>query len=151
MPTTLPCVWINPNRNVSQKQAFSDPHNYALSCRARVALGRDTTLNGVVEAPDAAHLWTAGRLLAAGDVQGAATTLSAADTAAARVWLKRALPGHDLRAAVAWQGDAVDSAACYVTMPITASIDLASKERTDGLQYQLGLHKVRVCVDVCMH
>lgn len=100
----------------------------------------------MVEVPDAAHLLHAGRLLASGDLHGAAATCMAPDTTTARVWLKRALPGHDLRAAVGWQGDAVDSAACYVTMPMTASIDLASKERNDGLQYQLGLHKVVVLV-----
>jgi hypothetical protein len=63
--------------------------------------------------------------------------------ASARVWLKQQLPGHELRAAVSWGSDAVDSAACYVTLPLAASVDIACRERADGLQYQVGLHQVR--------
>ncbi len=144
----------NPPSN-TQKQAFADTHNYALSCRGRMALGRDTTINGVVEVPDGAQLVDIGRMVIQGNWQGALSACGAPDTAAARVWLKQALPGHDLRAALGWQAESLDSAACYVTTPLSASVDLASKERNDGLQYQLGLHKVccffvMVCVYCCV-
>lgn len=60
----------------------------------------------------------------------------------AQAWLKYQLPGHDFVGTSAWNQDYVDSAASYCTVPHTLSCDLASKDRPDGIQYRVGLHKV---------
>ena len=36
----------------------------------------------------------------------------------------------------------VDSSAAYDTIPLTSTLDVKSKDRTDGLQYRAGLHYV---------
>ena len=38
----------------------------------------------------------------------------------------------------------VDSSALYDSIPLTATLDVKSKDRPDGLQYRAGLHYVRL-------
>ena len=42
----------------------------------------------------------------------------------------------------AWNQEYLDSAASYNTVPMAMSLDLASKDRPDGIQYRVGLHQV---------
>ena len=59
-----------------------------------------------------------------------------------QAWAKYQLPGHDLVGSSAWNQEHLDSAASYNTVPMAMSLDLASKDRPDGIQYRVGLHQV---------
>ena len=59
-----------------------------------------------------------------------------------QAWAKYQLPGHDVVGSTAWNQEYLDSAANYSTVPMAMSLDLASKDRPDGIQYRVGLHQV---------
>ena len=61
-----------------------------------------------------------------------------------QAWAKYHLPGHDLIGSAAWNQEYLDSAANYSTVPMAMSLDAVSKDRPDGIQYRLGVHKVCV-------
>lgn len=50
--------------------------------------------------------------------------------------------GHDLVGSIAWNEEALDSAASYCRVPMSSSLDLASHIRQDGIQYRVGIHQV---------
>ncbi|PSC71107.1 rRNA-processing EFG1 [Micractinium conductrix] len=56
--------------------------------------------------------------------------------------LRCALPGHDLSATAGYNLQYVDSSGDVAHVPLAASLDLASHDRQDGLQYRVGLHQV---------
>ena len=60
----------------------------------------------------------------------------------ARTWLKHQVAGHDMLASLAWNEEDLDSAAAYCTVPLSSSIDVASQDRQDGIQYRVGVHHV---------
>lgn len=49
--------------------------------------------------------------------------------------------GHDLVGSIAWNEEALDSAAATCRVPLSSSLDLASQTRQDGIQYRVGLHQ----------
>ncbi len=49
--------------------------------------------------------------------------------------------GHDLVGSIAWNEQALDSAAAYCQVPLSSSVDLASHIRQDGIQYRVGVHQ----------
>ncbi|CAK0784857.1 hypothetical protein CVIRNUC_008062 [Coccomyxa viridis] len=59
-----------------------------------------------------------------------------------RAWLKHEIAGHDLVGSIAWNEQALDSAAAYCRVPMSSSVDLASQTRQDGIQYRVGVHQV---------
>jgi hypothetical protein len=61
--------------------------------------------------------------------------------------LKCMLPGHDVLATLGYNLDYIDNAGDYAHVPLAASLDLASQDRADGLQYRVGLHQVRGCME----
>jgi hypothetical protein len=63
--------------------------------------------------------------------------------------LRCVLPGHDLSATAGYNLQYVDSTGDVSHVPLAVSLDLASHDRQDGLQYRVGLHQVRLCV--CVH
>ena len=40
--------------------------------------------------------------------------------------------------------DMADSSGCYTAVPSQTSVDFLSKQRSDGLQYRVGIHHVRI-------
>ena len=64
--------------------------------------------------------------------------------AASTISQKRVLghAGHDLVGSIAWNEQALDSAAAYCRVPMSSSVDLASQTRQDGIQYRVGVHQV---------
>lgn len=56
--------------------------------------------------------------------------------------LRCAMPGHDLTATAGYNLQYVDSAGDVSHVPLAVSLDLASHDRADGLQYRVGLHQV---------
>lgn len=60
--------------------------------------------------------------------------------------LRCVLPGHDLTATAGYNLQYVDSTGDVSHVPLAVSLDLASHDRQDGLQYRVGLHQVRVPV-----
>ena len=60
----------------------------------------------------------------------------------AHATLRCALPGHDLTATAGYNLQYVDSAGDVSHVPLAVSLDLASHDRQDGLQYRVGLHQV---------
>ncbi|PRW57399.1 TRIGALACTOSYLDIACYLGLYCEROL chloroplastic [Chlorella sorokiniana] len=56
--------------------------------------------------------------------------------------LRFALPGHDLTATAGYNLQYVDSTGDVSHVPLAVSLDLASHDRQDGLQYRVGLHQV---------
>ena len=98
-----------------------------------------------MEAPDLAHAWDAAQRLrpASQDQAPAAPGPETQDPpVSARVWLHQQLPGHAVRATLARDCEYVDAAANGCTIPQTASLDVCSMGRADGIQYRAGLHKV---------
>ena len=88
------------------------------------------------------------------DLRDSAKELSGGDTKTSRAaysqpalksqaWIKHQLPGHDLVGTAARNQDYLDSAANYSTVPLSLSLDIASKDRPDGIQYRVGVHQVR--------
>ena len=59
-----------------------------------------------------------------------------------RTWLKHQVAGHDMLASLAWNEEYLDSAAAYCTVPLSSSLDVASQDRQDGIQYRVGVHHV---------
>lgn len=96
----------------------------------------------MIEAPNAQDLKTAIQ----GTSPGATRRRRKVGSKAAfksHAWAKYQLPGHDLVGSTAWNQDYLDSAATYCAVPMAMSLDLASKDRPDGIQYRVGLHQVR--------
>lgn len=62
--------------------------------------------------------------------------------------LRCVLPGHDLTATAGYNLQYVDSTGDVSHVPLAVSLDLASHDRQDGLQYRVGLHQVRAVVGV---
>lgn len=60
-----------------------------------------------------------------------------------RTWLKHQVAGHNLLASLAWNEEYLDSAAAYCRVPLSSSLDMASQNRQDGIQYRVGVHHVR--------
>ncbi len=60
--------------------------------------------------------------------------------------LRCVLPGHDLTATAGYNLQYVDSTGDVSHVPLAVSLDLASHDRQDGLQYRVGLHQVRLGV-----
>ena len=58
--------------------------------------------------------------------------------------LRCVLPGHDLTATAGYNLQYVDSTGDVSHVPLAVSLDLASHDRQDGLQYRVGLHQVRL-------
>ena len=65
--------------------------------------------------------------------------------------------GHDLVGSIAWNEQALDSAAAYCRVPMSSSVDLASQTRQDGIQYRVGIHQASPgrfdpfsCNDYCL-
>jgi hypothetical protein len=56
--------------------------------------------------------------------------------------LRCALPGHDLSATAGVGLPYLDSTGEAARVPLAVSLDLASHDRGDGLQYRVGLHQV---------
>ena len=52
--------------------------------------------------------------------------------------------GHDLVGSIAWNEEALDSAAAYCRVPLSSSVDLASHTRQDGIQYRAGIYQVQL-------
>lgn len=61
----------------------------------------------------------------------------------AHATLRYALPGHDLSATAGYNLQYADSTGDVAHAPLAVSLDLASHDRQDGLQYRVGLHQVR--------
>ncbi len=59
-----------------------------------------------------------------------------------RTWLKHQVAGHDMLASLAWNEEYLDSAAAYCRVPLSSSLDVASQDRQDGIQYRVGVHHV---------
>lgn len=64
------------------------------------------------------------------------------DKLAVHAALRSTLPGHDLTACLGHNLDYVDSSGEYARVPLATSVDLSSHDRSDGLQYRVGLHQV---------
>lgn len=105
---------------------------------------RNATLNYVLEAPNAQDLRSELQATSSGGHHPTGKGRKAGRQAAVKsqVWAKYQLPGHDLVGSSAWNQEYLDSAASYNTVPMAMSLDLASKDRPDGIQYRVGLHQV---------
>lgn len=120
--------------NRSRVKALRDLSSYSISARSRIQLGKALTLNGVVDVPDPSLLHPIVDGNRRGQVIEQAT--------ACHLTLRAALPGHDVTASVGSNLDYVDSAGEYARVPLAMSLDLASQDRADGLQYKVGVHQV---------
>jgi hypothetical protein len=61
----------------------------------------------------------------------------------AHATLRYGLPGHDLSATAGYNLRYADNTGDVAHVPLAVSLDLASHDRQDGLQYRVGLHQVR--------
>jgi hypothetical protein len=104
---------------------------------------RNGTLNWVLEAPNAHDLCDSIENKAGKGTKKRHAGRSK-PALKSQAWAKYQLPGHDLVGSTAWNQEYLDSAANYSTVPMALSLDLASKDRPDGIQYRVGLHQVLV-------
>lgn len=134
-------MWTAHRGGAKVGDALKNLNSYGLNARTRFALGRNGTLNWVLEAPNAHDLCDSIKNKAGKGTKKrhAGRSKSALKSQA---WAKYQLPGHDLVASTAWNQEYLDSAANYSTVPMALSLDLASKDRPDGIQYRVGLHQV---------
>lgn len=102
---------------------------------------RNATLNYVLEAPNAEDLRSEFKATSS-EAKGRDRKAGKQPAVKSQAWAKYQLPGHDLVGSAAWNQEYVDSAASYNTVPMAMSLDLASKDRPDGIQYRAGLHQV---------
>lgn len=102
---------------------------------------RNASLNYVLEAPNAEDLRSEFKATSS-EAKGRDRKAGKQPAVKSQAWAKYQLPGHDLVGSAAWNQEHVDSAACYNTVPMAMSLDLASKDRPDGIQYRAGLHQV---------
>ena len=107
---------------------------YLLRCR-------NASLNYVLEAPNAEDLRSEFKASSA-EAKGRERKAGRQPAVKSQAWAKYQLPGHDLVGSAAWNQEYLDSAASYNTVPMAMSLDLASKDRPDGIQYRAGLHQV---------
>jgi hypothetical protein len=56
--------------------------------------------------------------------------------------LKHQFAGHDFVATLALNEEYLDSAAAYSMVPLSSSLDMASQDREDGIQYRVGINQV---------
>ncbi|DBA99922.1 TPA: hypothetical protein ACH3X1_013804 [Trebouxia sp. C0004] len=134
-------MWTAHRGGAKVGDALKNLNSYGLNARTRFALGRNGTLNWVLEAPNAHDLCDsikakAGKGTKKRHARGSKPALKS------QAWAKYQLPGHDLVGSTAWNQEYLDSAANYSTVPMALSLDLASKDRPDGIQYRVGLHQV---------
>lgn len=120
-------------------KALRDLSSYSLCARSRVQIGKSITLNGVVDIPDPSMVL---QPMIANDAVINRTRQVMEKATACHFTLRAALPGHDITASVGSNLDYVDSAGEYARVPLTLSLDLASHDRLDGLQYKVGVHQV---------
>ena len=93
-------------------------------------------MNGLLEAPSLADIQAA---LPGGREGRDPATINPLK---GRVWAKQDIPGHHLIATGARNQEYLDRHGVYHAVPSTLSFDFASKDRQDGIQYRLGVHKV---------
>ncbi|KAK9866729.1 hypothetical protein WJX84_000719 [Apatococcus fuscideae] len=115
--------------------AVRSSQEYAACARGRVAISRSTTVNGLLEAPSLADIQAA---LPGGREGRDPATINPLK---GRVWAKQDIPGHHLIATGARNQEYLDRHGVYHAVPSTLSFDFASKDRQDGIQYRLGVHK----------
>ena len=102
---------------------------------------RNATLNYVLEAPNAQDLRSEFQATSS-KATGKGRKAGRRPAVKSQAWARYQLPGHDLVGSSAWNQEYLDSAASYNTVPMAMSLDLASKDRPDGIQYRVGLHQV---------
>lgn len=134
-------MWAAHRGGAKVGDALKNLNSYALNARTRFALGRNGTLNWVLEAPNAHDLCDTIKNKAAKGTKKRHAGRSK-PALKSQAWAKYQLPGHDLIGSTAWNQEYLDSAANYSTVPMALSLDLASKDRPDGIQYRVGLHQV---------
>ncbi|KAL3142995.1 hypothetical protein ABBQ38_003276 [Trebouxia sp. C0009 RCD-2024] len=134
-------IWAAHQSGAKVGDALKDLNNYGLSARGRYAFGRNATLNYVLEAPNAEDLRSEFKATSS-EAKGRDRKAGKQPAVKSQAWAKYQLPGHDLVGSAAWNQEYVDSAASYNTVPMAMSLDLASKDRPDGIQYRAGLHQV---------
>ena len=147
-------------------ESFKDLQNYALCARSRVQLAPNITFNTTLELPHldlmSDHASSSQRLEGSTAI-GTPRDISRdsesevnrnsrddirkiqkgiQDELAIHASLRTSLPGHDLTATLGRNLDYVDSSGEYARVPLAASVDLSSHDRSDGLQYRVGLHQV---------
>lgn len=110
---------------------------------------RNASLNYIIEAPDANELH---EIVKSKANRGSRRSRAAKHKPAlkAQAFAKYQLPGHDLVGSTAWNQEYLDSAAKYSAVPMAMSLDLASKDRPDGIQYRVGVHQVCPFPKVCL-
>ena len=108
---------------------------------ASVCSDRSTTLNGLLEAPSLADVQAA----LPGGKEG--RDPASIRPLKGRIWAKQDIPGHHLLASSARHQQYLDRHGRYHAVPSTLSFDFASKDRQDGIQYRLGVHKVSLQPD----
>ena len=104
---------------------------------------RNASVNAVVEAQNVEDLreLTEKRM---GRGTKRRRTVSSKPVVKSQAWAKYQLPGHDVVGTASLNQDYLDSAANYTTVPLSISVDLASKDRPEGLQYRVGVHQVPI-------
>ncbi|KAK9808249.1 hypothetical protein WJX73_003474 [Symbiochloris irregularis] len=122
---------------------LKDLSNYCLCSRTRLSPGRGLTLNALVESNNLEAVAEAIRQHRKDPSNNANfQRLLASLPLRSRWWLQQQLPGHQLNATVSHRGSYLDSAASECYVPLAMSLDLASNDRPDGIQYRAGLHQV---------
>ncbi|DBB16646.1 TPA: hypothetical protein ACH3X3_014900 [Trebouxia sp. C0006] len=134
-------MWTAHRGGAKVGDALKNLNSYGLNARTRFALGRNGTLNWVLEAPNAHDLCDSIENKAGKGTKKRHAGRSK-PALKSQAWAKYQLPGHDLVGSTAWNQEYLDSAANYSTVPMALSLDLASKDRPDGIQYRVGLHQV---------
>ncbi|KAK9806896.1 hypothetical protein WJX72_006721 [[Myrmecia] bisecta] len=144
-------MWKAHQGGAKAGDVLKDLNNYSLTARNRFSLGKNTAINTVVEVPNVHNAWHRLRGRDPHSTSDQATTSAPGDTADSssqppltkgRVWAKHDTTHHELMASAAWGQEYLDSAASYCPVPLTLSMDVASKARADGMQYRAGVHQV---------
>eukprot|EP00884_Botryococcus_braunii_P003685 jgi/Botrbrau1/13317/Bobra.0315s0015.1 len=128
---TMMSTYKNDNGKVGD--ILKNLNNYSLCHRTRIGIGKYGAINTWLDVPNMASGWAR--------VHGDPLPEGAdAHPLRFRGTLQHSMPGHELVATAAVNQEYVDSAMAYCAVPLAVSVDLASKDRPDGIQYRVGLH-----------
>jgi len=104
-------------------------NNYGVCSRSRIQLAPWMTFNNVVEANNLDNFRTRDGF----KFNDALSTHSV---------LKARVRGHDISGTYSTNFDHTECNGDYVTVPCASSLDIASQDRSDGLQYRAGVYQV---------
>ena len=104
-------------------------NNYGVCSRSRIQLAPWMTFNNVVE-------------LCNLDIVRNQDGFKFSDAFSTHSVLKARVRGHDISGTYSTNFDHTECNGDYVTVPCAASLDIASQDRSDGLQYRAGVYQV---------